>query len=260
MGLRKLFGADDGDDRGPRIDTVLATVLPQPGQRVDGEVLFRAGWRKLRIHDLNLDVVSRAREWDGSTVDCQEAALRPELVWFDVERRTDRRVGFRGRLPWGCPVTELTGRSTGVDLALVTTLGYGSDDVRDLDFLHVAALPLHEAVMDALLAEGYRFTGSELLNTPVPGIEHRDPQTQVFHLEDPAGDPAGFPALEVVFVTNAVGATVFVRRAARHLYWWKDRPPAVSFPVAHHEAGPVDLGPRLRDALGALAVLDRSPR
>jgi len=260
MGLRKLFGVGGGNDRGPRIDTVIATVLPQPGQRIDGEVLFRAGWWKLRIHDLNLDVVSKAREWDGSTVDCQEVALRPEIVWFDVERHTDRQVGFRGRLPWGCPVTELTGRSTGIDLALVTTLGYDSDDVRDLDFLHVAALPLHEAVMDALLAEGYRFTGSELLKTSVPDIEHLNPQTQVFHLENPAGDPAGFPALEVVFVTNAVGSTVFVRRAARHLFWWKDRPPAVSFPAAHHEAGAVDLGPRLRDALASLAVLDRAPR
>ncbi|MGX4734661.1 sporulation protein [Kitasatospora griseola] len=260
MGLRKLLGIGDGNGRDPRIDTVLGTVLPQPGRRIDGEVLFRAGWLKLRIHDLHLDVVSKARDWEGNTVDGDEVPLRPEITWFDVERNTEHRIGFHGRLRWDCPVTELGGRSTGVDLSLVTTIGYDSDDVRDVDFLHVAALPLHEAVMDALLAEGYRFTGSELLATQVEGIDHRSLRTQVFHLEDPAADPAGFPALEVVFVNNVVGATVFVRRAARQFFWWRDKPPAVSFPVAHHEAGAVDLGPRVRDALASLAVKDRAPR
>ncbi|MFD8482225.1 sporulation protein [Kitasatospora sp. NPDC059673] len=257
MGLRKLFGFGGEDGQGPEIDTVITTMSPQPGQRIEGEILFRAGGSKLRIDGLYLRVVGKVKQSDGSTADREWAYLSPERAYFEVERRTEQRVGMKGRLPWDCPVTELAGSSTGIDLSLVTTIG---DAVRDVDFVHVAASPLHEAVMEAFLTKGYRCTGSVLLDEHVPDIEHRHSWIQTFHLEDPAGDPAGFPTLEVTFFSNPVGAMVYVRRAARHLTWWNDKPPAVPFPVAHHEAGETDLGPRLRDALASLALLDRSAR
>ncbi|MEU3497010.1 sporulation protein [Kitasatospora cineracea] len=249
MGLRRLLGlgGDDGDP--PEIDTRIATFAPQPGQRIEGEVLLRGGSAGLKVEGLYLHVVGKVLGWNGSVEDREWAYLSPSRSYLDVAPGTEERIGFHGRLPWDCPITEVDGRTVGVDLSLTTTLSSGPQrSVRDIDLVHVAAPPLHEAVLSALRVEGHRVADAQLLDSSIPEVDLRHSWIQTFHLED----GTGVPSSEVTFVNNPVGAMVYVRRAARHLTRWDEKPPAVPFPVAHHETGEVDLGPRVREALDQL--------
>lgn len=249
MGLRRLLGlgGDEGDP--PEIDTVISTFAPQPGQRIEGEVLLRGGGAGLKVEGLYLRVVGKVLGWNGGVEDRQWTYLSPSRSYFEVPPGAEERIGFHGRLPWDCPVTEVDGRTVGTDLSLTTTVRSGSQEsVRDIDFVHVAAPPLHRAVLDALGAEGHRVADAQLLDGGVPDVDLRHSWIQTFHLTD----DTGVPRSEATFLTNPVGAMVYVRRAARHLTRWSEKPPAVPFPVAHHEAGQVDLGPRVREALGRL--------
>ncbi|RKE04990.1 sporulation protein [Streptomyces sp. TLI_171] len=249
MGLRRLLGlGDDGGDP-PEIDTRIATFAPQPGQRIEGEVLLRGGSAGLKVEGLYLHVVGKVLGWNGSVEDREWAYLSPSRSYLDVAPGTEERIGFHGRLPWDCPITEVDGRTVGVDLSLTTTLSSGPQrSVQDIDFVHVAAPPLHEAVLSALRVEGHRVADAQLLDSSIPEVDLRHSWIETFHLED----GTGVPSSEVTFVNNPVGAMVYVRRAARHLTRWDEKPPAVSFPVAHHETGEVDLGPRVREALDQL--------
>ncbi|MEV6211394.1 sporulation protein [Kitasatospora sp. NPDC051914] len=186
-------------------------------------------------------------------VDCY-----PDHQWFEVAPGAERRVGFRVRLPWECPITELGDRSTGANLSLITTLNTdGHSEVRDTDFLHVAAAPLHEAVLDAFLAEGYRCTDVEVHGETVPHAEQSRNFVQTWFLEDTTRGVTALAQVEATILNSQVGALVFVRRADRGRITWYDKPAALFFPVAHHELGDADLGARLRAALADLQTVDR---
>ncbi|MFE2558981.1 hypothetical protein ACFXGT_23730 [Streptomyces sp. NPDC059352] len=80
------------------------------------------------------------------------------------------------------------------------------------------------------------------------------------YLDDPGRGADDFAVIEVSLVNSQVGALVFVRRADRDRIGWQQKPPAPSFPVAHHEIGEADLGTRVREAPADLPGLDRLGR
>ncbi|MFB7369466.1 sporulation protein [Streptomyces sp. NPDC056222] len=200
MGLLRLFGfgrgagkgdardgADFGDGSGdlepPEIDAVISTVEARPGEWVRGEVVFRGGGTGLDVDRFDLRVMAKCVTWQGVIREVEVARLMPARyeTSVEVEPGGEHRIRFGGRLPWECPVTELGGRSTGVDLSVVTTVqSRGSDVVKDIDFLHVAAPPLHEAVMDAFFAEGYSRVEARLTDDRIPNVAQRQYYLQTY--------------------------------------------------------------------------------
>ncbi|MEV7519187.1 sporulation protein [Streptomyces sp. NPDC091371] len=277
MGLLRLlgFGRGGGDDGGtreaaaaqdkapPEIDTVIGTVDARPGEWLNGEVVFRGGGTGLKVDRYDLWVMAKALTTYGATREMEVARLVP-AGWensAEVAPGAEHRIRFSGRLPWECPVTELGGRSMGIDLSVVTTVSVRETDVvKDIDFLHVAAPPLHEAVMDAFFADGYSRVEAQLADETAPYVEQRRSWLQNYYLEDPGRGVDDFAEIEVSLVNSQVGALVFVRRADRDRIGWQQKPPALWFPVAHHEVGEADLGARVREALADLPGLDRLGR
>ncbi|MEE1755269.1 sporulation protein [Streptomyces sp. SP18CS02] len=259
MGFRRLFGLENNgrDQEPPEIDTQITTVALLPGHTVEGIVLLRGGSQGFKVDHLNLDVVAKGYYYNGTLNDDEVTGLSPRRHSLSVAPGAEVQVPFSGRLPWECPVTELGGRALGVDVSLTTRLQWESESpVRDLDFLHIAAPPLYEAVLDAFAQEGYHVDGSQLLDEYIPDAEARRGLYQVFFVSDPTRGTDRFAELEVVFLQNVIGAMVYVRRAARSSFQWSEKPPVRSFPAAHHEVGQADLGERVRSALAALALLD----
>ncbi|MEV7238594.1 hypothetical protein AB0N06_33065 [Streptomyces sp. NPDC051020] len=111
--------------------------------------------------------------------------------------------------------------------------------------------------MDAFLAEGYRCAEAELIGQTVPYVEQRRNYLQTYTLQDSTRGVDDLPELEVTLQNSQVGALVFVRRADRGRIRWQEKPPPLSFPVAHHEVADTDFGPRLRDILTDLPGLHR---
>ncbi|MGA4851429.1 sporulation protein [Streptomyces sp. G5(2025)] len=259
MGFRRLFGwgSGGGDQEPPEIDTQITTVAPMPGRSVEGEVLLKGGSQGLRISHLNLDVVAKGRYYDGTMTDDEVTGLSTGRYEITVAPGAEERVPFHGKLPWECPVTELRGQTLGVDVSLATRLSWETESpVRDVDFLHIAAPPLYEAVLDAFGEAGYLVDGSQLIDGYIPDVEAHRGLYQSFFLGDRSRGADRFGELEVVFFQNVVGALVHVRRAARSTYDWSDKPPVRTFAVAHHEAGRADLTARVHKALDQLALID----
>jgi sporulation-control protein spo0M len=259
-----VYGHGSGDVEPPEIDAVISTVEARPGEWVRGEVVFRGGGTGLDIDRFDVWVMAKCLTWQGVSREVEVAPLLPAgyEISADVAPGGEHRIRFGGRLPWECPVTELGGRSTGVDLSVVTTVrSRGSDVVKDIDFLHVAAPPLHEAVMDAFFAEGYSRVEARLTDDRIPNVAQRQYYLQTYCLEDPSRTTDAFAEIEVSVLNSQVGALVLVRRHDRDRFGsWDQRPPALSFPVAHHEVGEADLAPRLREAMTDLVRLDRLHR
>ncbi|MEU5577275.1 sporulation protein [Streptomyces huasconensis] len=259
MGFRRLFGwgSDGGDEEPPEIDTQITTVAVVPGRAIEGEVFLKGGGQGLRIEHLNLDVVAKGRYYDGTVTDDEVAGLSTSRYDITVAPGTEERVPFKGTLPWECPVTELRGQALGVDVSLTTRLAWESQSpVRDVDFLHISAPPVYEAVLDAFGDAGYLVDGSQLIDEYIPDVEARRGMHQIFFLGDRSRGADRFGELEVVFLQNVVGALVYVRRAARSTFEWSEKPPARTFAVAHHEVGQADLVERVRKALDELALID----
>ncbi|MFI6641019.1 sporulation protein [Streptomyces sp. NPDC050504] len=261
MVFRKLFGwgkNDAADQDPPEIDTQISTVTLLPGREVEGEILLKGGGAGLKVNHLKLEVVAKALTYDGGSRERYVDRLSARRSSLEVAAGAEERIAFSGSLPWECPVTELAGRALGVDVSLTTKLDWESDSpVRDLDFLHIAAPPLYEAVLDEFAQEGYFVDGSQIVDSYIPDAEARRSLHQIFFLGDPARGPEQFGELEVVFHQNVLGATVHVRRAARAEHSWSNKPPTRVFQAAHHEVGEADFGERVRATLTAITLMGR---
>jgi sporulation-control protein len=241
------------------VDTQILGPV-QPGEELRGEVRVRGGDRETLTNHVYLNVKVRCGERDSEERDYQVETAATKESCSTVRKGEEHRFTFVERLPWETPVSELGGRALGVVLTVQSDLSVGDDwdRVEDVgnDLLHVSALPLHEAVLDAFVEEGYFCDSAYVVDSCIPGAEQHHGFFQTFVLADRAPGPGRPEQLEAVFHTNAVGAMIHVRRAALDVRDWSRKPPARRFPAAHHEVGNVDWRPQVRRTLGELALLD----
>ncbi|MCN9244034.1 sporulation protein [Streptomyces sp. RY43-2] len=257
MGFKRLFGIGDPDEA-VEVDTqILGPVYP--GGEVKGEVLLRGGTRDTRIEGIYLRFTVRHTDYSGEQRDYEFDSCVAKPSDITLRKGEEERLTFSERLSWETPVSELGGRALGVVLSVKSKLRRTWDDEGtevDNDLLHISALPLHEAVLDAFAEEGYHCDSAYVVDESIPNTEHHHYFHQCFVLTDHASVPGRPEQLEVVFQTNVVGAVVHVRRATPDVRDWTDKPPTRRFPAAHHEIGQVDWRPRVRKALEELALLD----
>ncbi|MFD9035310.1 sporulation protein [Streptomyces sp. NPDC059567] len=179
--------------------------------------------------------------------------------YFSLEKGEERRVPIRHRLKWETPLTEVKGHKLGVYLGLHTEVEAEGIKARtDDDLVHIAALPLHEAILDAFAAEGYACGTSRIVSDTIPRTEYHVYRRQSIQLIDQLTGHERPHKLELNFHTNAVGCEIFLRKSALHERYWKSKPPALRFVAAHHEVGRVDFGAEVRRWIGEVALLGDS--
>jgi len=258
MGFKRLFGIGDGAEEPVEVDTQVLSAAVYPGRKIEGEVVLRGGARGLRVSYLALYIEAKVLGYNGEERSRQIAAIYGSRSHFGVDKGQEERVAFGERLRWETPVTEVGGRALGPVVSVRTQLDIGDHVAEsDFDLVHVSALPLHEGVLDAFAEEGYVCGSSYLVDSYIPDSEQHFGLYQTFLLADHVGGEGRPAELEVVFVMNAVGAVIHVRRApADQQQSWRDRPPARRMVAAHHEVGRADWRPDVLRVLGEIALLD----
>ncbi|MFE1755826.1 sporulation protein [Streptomyces anandii] len=263
MGFKRLFGIGDPDES-VEVDTQIPGPV-YPGGEVKGGVFLKGGSRDMPVEGVYLRFTVRYVNYDNEEHDYQfqnaSAVTYGSTLStsFTLHKGAEERLTFSARLPWETPVSELGGRALGVVLSVKTRLrrDWNDDGTEvDNDLLHISALPLHEAVLDAFAEEGYYCDSAHVVHSYIPDTEQSHGFYESFVLTDRAPAPGRPEQLEVVFQTNVVGALIHVRRAALDVQSWDRKPPARRFPAAHHEVGQVDWHPRIRKVLEELALLD----
>ncbi|MCI3271261.1 sporulation protein [Streptomyces cylindrosporus] len=256
MGFKRLFGIGDPDEA-IEVDTqILGPVYP--GAELRGEVLLRGGSRDAEVDTVYLRVLAQITRHDDELRDYEIEFCGARPYYFTLRKGEEKRLTFTERLSWETPVSEVGGRAVGVTLWVKTELSLrdGSRSAADNDLLHVSALPLHEAVLDAFAEEGYFCDSAHLVDSYIPETEQHRGFYETFVLTDRAPGGGRPEQLEVVFHTNPVGAMTYVRRAALDERDWADKPPTRCFPAAHHEVGQADWGPRVRKVLEELVLIE----
>ncbi|WP_225823753.1 sporulation protein [Streptomyces naphthomycinicus] len=257
MGFKRLFGIGDPDEA-IEVDTqVFGPVYP--GGDVKGEVLLRGGARDTPVDGIYLRFTVRCTRYDGEERDYEFDSCVARPSDFTLHKGEEQRLTFSERLSWEVPVSELGGRALGVVLSVKSKFrrDWNDDGTEvDNDLLHMSALPLQEAVLDAFAEEGYYCDSAYVVDSYIPGVEQHRGFYQTFVLTDRSPGPRRPEQLEVVFHTNVVGALVHVRRAAPEVRSWDKKPPVRRFAAAHHEVGHVDWRPRVRKVLEELVLLD----
>ncbi|MEU6669628.1 sporulation protein [Streptomyces sp. NPDC046727] len=257
MGFKRLFGIGDPDEA-IEVDTQIQGPV-YPGGHVKGEVRLRGGSRDTPVNGIYLRIKVRCTSYNGEERDYEFGSFAATPTHFTLRKGEEQRLTFSERLPWEAPVSELGGRALGVVLSMKSTFrrDWNDDGTEvDDDLLHLSALPLHEAVLDAFAEEGYYCDSAYVIDSYIPKVEQHRGFYQTFLLTDRSPGAGRPEQLEVVFHTNVVGALVHVRRAAPDVRDWDRKPPVRRFPAAHHEVGHVDWRPQARKVLEELALLD----
>ncbi|MET7647735.1 sporulation protein [Streptomyces sp. NPDC005426] len=257
MGFKKLFGIGSPDEA-IEVDTqILGPVYP--GEDVKGEVLLRGGARDMPVQGIYLRISVRYTDYDGEERDYEFDSCSARPSDFILRTGEEQRLTFSERLSWETPVSELGGRALGVVLSVKSSLRRDWDDEGtevDNDLLHISALPLHEAVLDAFAEEGYYCDFAHVVDSYLPHVEQHRGFYRSFVLTDRSPGGGRLEQLEVAFHVNVVGALVHVRRAAPDVRGWDRNTPVRRFAAAHHEVGHVDWRPQVRKVLDELALLD----
>ncbi|GLY76264.1 hypothetical protein Airi01_045310 [Actinoallomurus iriomotensis] len=235
-GLRKWTGGEAVE-----VDTQVLTGVVRPGDTFTGQVVLRAVGKDVQVETVVLRAVAEYAHLDTGEAETDEIGCEYLDGPFVVPEGCEHRVRFSMRLPWETPITELAGQALGPLVRLRTLLeDEDAQDDADHDLIHVAALPLHETIMDAFAAAGWTFPSSRLVGERVPAADQIFDFHQSFTLAERGPTGGGPGDLEVVFLTNAVGCEVFVRSAAPEGRYWNDKPPARRFVAAHHDLDRVD--------------------
>ncbi|MCX4982625.1 sporulation protein [Streptomyces sp. NBC_00572] len=244
------------------IDTLVQSEPALPGGLLRGEVVLRAPDRRVEVKSIYLKLVTDAPvahkgDGDGYTGDTFDY---PSVSgYFTLEKGEERRIPLRHRLKWETPLTEVKGQKLGVHLGLHTEVdAEGIKAQTDDDLVHITALPLHEAVLDAFAAEGYALETSRIHNGTIPRTEYHVYRQQGLLLVDEQAGQDRPRELELHFHTNAVGCEIFLRKAALKERNWKSKPPARRYVAAHHEVGRVDFGEEVRRWIGEVVLLGGS--
>ncbi|MFB7027631.1 MULTISPECIES: sporulation protein [unclassified Streptomyces] len=245
------------------IDTLVQTEPALPGGILSGEVVLRAPDRRIEVKSIYLRLVTDApvaHKGDGDG-DSGDTFDYPSVSgYFTLEKGEEKRLRIRHRLKWETPLSEVKGQKLGVHLGLHTEVeAEGVKAQTDDDLVHITALPLHEAVLDAFAAEGYALRTSRVHSGNIPRTEYHVYRTQGFLLVDEQRSGQDRPEeLELHFHTNAVGCEIFLRKARIGERYWKRKPPARRYVAAHHEVGRVDFGEAVRRWIGEVDLLGDS--
>lgn len=205
-------------------------------------MVLRALDRDVRIRTVNARLVAdvapaavtKSTTPDGNTDTGVTLAHFEVTSLFTIPKGEERRVPLRYRLKWETPVSEVRGLPlAGMRIGLYTEVDAdGIADRTDVDTVRIETTPLHETLLDAFAAAGYTCHSAWVDPEYLPRTERQILYSrQGFHLAATAADRPR--DLELYVHSNAVGAEIYLRRAAlsEKDWWGKPRPSGTSPPT-----------------------------
>ncbi|MFD5752769.1 sporulation protein [Streptomyces sp. NPDC127033] len=236
MVFKKLLGAVGVG--GPSVDTVLDSTTAVPGGPLTGRVLLRGGGADVEIEQITLDLVARV-EAEGEDGETEGTVVFDRAVvggGFRLAEESEYAVPFSLTLPWETPVTELHGQPLGVVLGVRTELAVaGARDKGDLDQLHVAPLPVQEAILEALGQLGWGFKSADLELGHIHGSGQQLPFYQELELTPPAQYAHTVNEVEVTFLATPGGMEVVIEADKRGGLFSGGHDTVHRFAVSHHD-------------------------
>ncbi|MFE3016968.1 sporulation protein [Streptomyces sp. NPDC059256] len=240
MVFKRLFGKSGAT---AEVETEIAPGPSYPGGPLKGEVCVRSVEGVFKVDYVSLELGVQADEPSGEHTYRYLGRISSGISWVTLQKGEEQRKSFEERLKWETPLTEISGQTVGVVLGVRTGLEEegGEPEQRDYDLVHVAALPLHEVIFNALAGAGYSWESSQVKEERVPDTESHLYCHQVFVLRDQLSTADRPATLELTFVTNAVGCEIYLRPGAPDQFYWRDKPTAHRYIAAHHDVGKVDF-------------------
>ncbi|MFJ3974175.1 sporulation protein [Streptomyces sp. NPDC090021] len=228
---------------GPTVDTVLDPVSAVPGGSLSGEVRLTGGRADFDIEHITLELVARVEaesehgEHDGVAV-FERFTVGGGFRLHEGEHRT---VPFAVSLPWETPVSELHGQALGILLGVRTELGVaGAKDKGDLDAFAVRALPVQEAVLEALGQLGFGFKSADLEFGRIAGTGQQLPFYQEIELAPAPQYAHQVNEIEVTFLASPAGVEVVLEADKRGGLFSGGHDALARYTVSHDQVGRTD--------------------
>lgn len=205
--LKASLGLGGGAD----VDTQLHSADVRPGEVVSGVVVVKGGELEQAVKYLELTLQGRVEVESDEGEHMSQVVFHRQRVKedFTLEPGSEHRFDFELAIPIETPFNVVGGRDLAkVQIGVATELEIARAlDSTDTDPLRVHALPVQEAVLDAIARLGFAFAGADLENGKIPG------STLPFYAEvEFRGSPRfeGIDQLEVTFLTSAGGTEVIL--------------------------------------------------
>ncbi|MEU8071424.1 MULTISPECIES: sporulation protein [unclassified Micromonospora] len=199
---------------GPSVDTVLSNPNTRPGLALDGRVNLVGGDAPARIEQIAIGLVTRVEieSGDHEYAGVMEFHRMPVSGAFELAPKQQLSIPFQMPVPWETPITDVYGqRLHGMTMGLRTELAVArAVDKSDLDQVSVHPLPIHERILDAFQALGFRFKHADLERGHIYGV----PQTLPFYQEIEFFAAPQYAQtvneVELTFVTSQQGVEVIL--------------------------------------------------
>jgi len=208
----KKLKANLGLGGGAQVETNLHDSDVRPGGSVRGTMLLTPGEEGQRIKYIELALQARVEvETDDGEYDANQVFHKHKLL-EDLELKPGsgpESYDFEMSIPIETPFNVVSGQELHkVQVGVRTELEIArARDSTDVDPIRVHALPVHEAVLQAVSRLGFRFAGSDLERGRIAGSPLGFYQEVEFHASPRF---RGINQLEVTFITTEGGTQVIL--------------------------------------------------
>ncbi|PWU46495.1 SpoOM family protein [Micromonospora globispora] len=199
---------------GPSVDTVLTNPNTRPGLSLDGHVHLLGGDAPASIEQITLGLVTRVEIEGGDSeyagiMEFHRMAVSGPL---ELAPKQQLAIPFQLPVPWETPVTDVYGqRLHGMTMGLRTELAVArAVDKSDLDHVAVHPLPIHERILDAFQALGFRFKHADLERGHIRGVQQTLPFYQEIEFFAAPQYARTINEVELTFVTRQRGVDVIL--------------------------------------------------
>ncbi|MGR6318167.1 sporulation protein [Micromonospora soli] len=229
---------------GPSVDTVLTNPNTRPGLSLDGHVNLIGGDAPAGIEQVTVSLVTRVEIEGGDSeyAGIMEFHRMPVSGAFELAPQQRLAIPFQLPVPWETPVTDVYGqRLHGMTMGLRTELAVArAVDKTDLDHVAVHPLPIHERILDAFQALGFRFKHADLERGRIHGVQQTLPFYQEIEFFAAPQYARMINEVELTFVTSQRGVEVVLECDKRGGFLTAGHDAFGRYSVPHRDADRTD--------------------
>ncbi|MEU5526133.1 sporulation protein [Micromonospora chersina] len=229
---------------GPSVDTVLTNPNTRPGLTLDGHVNLVGGDAPASIEQITVGLVTRVEIEGGDTEYAGVMEFHRMVVSGPLQLAPKQQLSipFQLPVPWETPVTDVYGqRLHGMTMGLRTELAVArAVDKSDLDQVAVHPLPIHERILDAFQALGFRFKHADLERGHIRGVQQTLPFYQEIEFFAAPQYAGTINEVELTFVTSQQGVEVILECDKRGGFLSAGHDAFGRYAVPHSDAGRTD--------------------
>jgi len=229
---------------GPSVDTVLTNPNTRPGLTLDGQVNLVGGDAPASIEQISIGLVTRVEieSGGGDHAGMMEFHRMPVSGRLELAPKQQLSIPFQFPVPWETPVTDVYGhRLHGMTMGLRTEVAVArAVDKSDLDQVAVHPLPIHERILEAFQALGFRFKHADLERGHIYGVQQTLPFYQEIEFFAAPQYAQAVNEVELTFVTSPQGVEVILECDKRGGFFTGGQDVIGRYAVPHSDAGRTD--------------------